>query len=142
MSRLVIDSSVLVKWFVLEPYSAEARRILAGYQTGAIDLLAPDLLPAELGNILWKKHLFQGLALADAELFLTGFPRFGISLVSSTGLLDDAFRLAVSHRRSVYDALYIALSVRENCPFVTADEKLIRAVGATFPNIVPLAGWP
>jgi predicted nucleic acid-binding protein len=107
-----------------------------------LDLLAPDLLSIELGNVLWKKHLFQGLALADAEQYLTGFPKFNIPLVSSIALLDDAFRLAVSHRRSVYDALYVELSVRENCQFVTADEKLVTALGAAFPNIVRLARWP
>ena len=31
MSQLVVDSSVTVKWFVVEPYSAEARRILTDY---------------------------------------------------------------------------------------------------------------
>jgi predicted nucleic acid-binding protein len=142
MAKLVIDSSVVVEWFVLEPNSAEAHRIRTSYQTGALALLAPDLLSIELGNVLWKKHLFQGLALADAEQYLTGFPKFNIPLVSSIGLLDDAFRLAVSHRRSVYDALYVELSVRENCQFVTADKKLVNALGSAFPNIVSLARWP
>jgi hypothetical protein len=27
MSQLVVDSSVVVKWFVVEPHSTEARRI-------------------------------------------------------------------------------------------------------------------
>jgi hypothetical protein len=32
MSQLVVDNSVVVKWFVVEPYSAEGRRILTDYQ--------------------------------------------------------------------------------------------------------------
>ncbi len=46
MSKLVVDSSVAVKWFVTEPYSREAIRILTEYQAGTIELLAPDLINA------------------------------------------------------------------------------------------------
>lgn len=30
MDRIVIDSSVVIKWFVTEPFSGEARRVLEG----------------------------------------------------------------------------------------------------------------
>ncbi len=65
MADLVVDSSVAVKWFVPEPYSAEARRILDGYKNGTLSFLAPDLINPEVGNIIWKKHIFQGLAVSD-----------------------------------------------------------------------------
>ena len=42
--HLVVDSSVAIKWFVVEPYSVEAHAILEEYQAGTITLLAPDLL--------------------------------------------------------------------------------------------------
>ena len=71
--RVVVDSSVAVKWFFEEPYSAEAHRLLEAYEVGSLTLLAPDLLYAELGNIVWKKHRFQGLAAEDAEEILTTF---------------------------------------------------------------------
>ncbi len=32
MAEIVVDSSVVIKWFVTEPFSEEARRVLAGYQ--------------------------------------------------------------------------------------------------------------
>jgi predicted nucleic acid-binding protein len=32
MKQLVVDSSVAIKWFIAEPYSGEARRILTEYQ--------------------------------------------------------------------------------------------------------------
>ncbi len=56
MPNLVIDSGVAVKWFVAEPYTAEARRILDGYRHGMLIFLAPDLINAEIGNIAWKKQ--------------------------------------------------------------------------------------
>jgi predicted nucleic acid-binding protein len=47
MRRYVVDASVAVKWFVPEIHSAEALRLLSS----DCELLAPDLLPSELGNI-------------------------------------------------------------------------------------------
>ena len=61
MDTVVVDSSVAIKWFVVEPYSVEAHAILEEYQAGTLTLLAPDLLYAEVGNIVWKKHRFQNL---------------------------------------------------------------------------------
>ena len=47
----VIDASVAVKWFVPEVHSEHALRLLRK----KFALLAPELIQAEFGNILWKK---------------------------------------------------------------------------------------
>ena len=101
MSQLVVDSSVVVKWFVVEPYSTEARRILNDYQAGVLTLLAPDLLYAEVGNIIWKKHIFQGMTAVDAQLVIDTFRTMTFVQTSTAALLDSAYRLAVIHRRTV-----------------------------------------
>ena len=62
-------------------------------------------------------------------------------LTPTADLLSEAFRLAIAHERTVYDALYLALSVREQCPYVTADEKLVNAIRTAFPNVVWVANW-
>lgn len=65
-----------------------------------------------------------------------------LNLASTKELLDDAYRLAVAHKRAFYDMLYLALSLRVGCQFVTADERLVNAIGAAFPNVIWLADWP
>jgi predicted nucleic acid-binding protein len=142
MVDLVVDSSVAVKWFVPEVYTAEAVRILTGYENGAISFLAPDLIHAEFGNIIWKKQTLQGLDSVAAETAIAKFRKLTFKLTSTELLLDDAYRLAVMHKRTVYDALYLALSLRAGCQLVTADEKLVNAIGAAFPDVVWLANWP
>lgn len=142
MDKIVVDSSVAIKWFVVEPYSAEARRVLDDYRAGTLTLLAPDLINAEIGNVVWKKQRFQGLAVVDGQQIIDEFRKLKFELISSATLLDEAYRLAVAHQRTVYDALYIALSVREQCLFVTADEKLYNAISETFPNVMWVADWP
>jgi predicted nucleic acid-binding protein len=49
MSKLVVDASVAAKWLVTEPLSDKALDVLGSSD----ELYAPDLLLAEVGNILW-----------------------------------------------------------------------------------------
>ena len=141
LDKVVVDSSVAIKWFVVEPYSVEAHSILEEYQAGTLTLLAPDLLYAEVGNIVWKKHRFQGLAAEDAEEVLAAFRLVTFMVISCAALLEEAYRLAVAHQRTVYDAMYLALSLREHCRWVTADECIANALGAIFPQIIWVANW-
>ena len=52
MSLLVVDASVVVKWFLPEIHSVAALRVASEAWT----FLAPDLLGAEITNTFWKKH--------------------------------------------------------------------------------------
>jgi predicted nucleic acid-binding protein len=142
MGKIVVDSSVVIKWFVPEPLSAESRRVLDGYQSGSFMLIAPDLLAAEIGNIVWKKYCFQGLAKADAEQIITSFREVDIEFTPAAELLSEALRIAMIHERTVYDSLYIALSERENCDYITADKRLVNEMSKSFPKTVWVANWP
>ncbi|HEY0737705.1 MAG TPA: type II toxin-antitoxin system VapC family toxin [Herpetosiphonaceae bacterium] len=142
MTSVVVDSSVVIKWFDAEPYAAEAERILLAYEQGTLMLLAPDLLPAEVGNIIWKKHtLLKRWSAVEAQEALAKFQALTFTLAPTTVLLDDAYHLAVTHQRTVYDSLYLALSLREQCPFITADERFVNAVQNTFPQVIWIANW-
>lgn len=59
MAKVVVDSSVVIKWFVTEPLTS-ALRVLDGYQAGTLTLIAPDLLAAEIGNVVWKSIACKG----------------------------------------------------------------------------------
>jgi predicted nucleic acid-binding protein len=142
MSELVVDSCVAIKWFVTEPHSATAIRILKAYENNALALLAPDLIYAEFGNIVWKKRIFQSFDAQLAADSLIKFRQVNFVLTASADLLEDAYQLAVAHHWAVYDTLYLALSLRADCQFVTADERLVNAIGAKFSNIIWLANWP
>ncbi len=139
--RIVIDSSVAVKWFLNEINSAEALAILKDFQSSYLSLLAPDFIYAELGNVMWQRVQRKMLAPSDARDFVDRISKIKFTVTSTAVLLGDACRLAIAHRRTVYDSLYLAQSLREACELVTADAKLVNAVGATFPNVTLLANW-
>jgi len=141
MKDLVIDSSVSVKWFIEEDDSDTAQLILDEYKRENISFLAPNLIYAEFGNIVWKKQVFQGLDALDVDRAIQKFKRISFILTSITVLFDDAYRLAVKYKRSFYDSLYLALSIKENCEFVMADEKFYNAVRQDFPQMILLANW-
>lgn len=142
MENVVIDSSIAIKWFVVEPYSDEARKILDQYKAGDLNLLGPDLINAEVGNIVWKKHRLQDLSAEDAQEVLNTFRTVTFHFTPGAELLDEACRLAIAHARTVYDMMYVALSKREKCRFVTADERLVNAIGKHFSDVVWIGNWP
>jgi len=141
MPNLVVDSGVAIKWFIPEPYSTQAHQLLNDYQSGSLSFIAPDLINAEFGNIVWKKQTFQGLEAGDAQTVMDEFRKITFTLTPTGILLEEAYRLAVTHRRSVYDMLYLALSIRESCKFVTADERMVNAIGSLFSNIGWIGKW-
>jgi predicted nucleic acid-binding protein len=78
---------------------------------------------------------------AEAREALDKFQALRFTLTPSSIVLDDAYNLAVTHQRTVYDALYLALSLREQCQFVTADERFVNAVKNTFFHVVWVGDW-
>jgi predicted nucleic acid-binding protein len=66
---------------------------------------------AEVGNIIWKKQQLQGLAAVDAQQVLTEFQAITFLVTPSAHLLSDAYQLAITYQRTVYDLLYVALSI-------------------------------
>ncbi|MDT4965825.1 MAG: hypothetical protein QOJ64_562 [Acidobacteriota bacterium] len=51
MSLYVVDASVAIKLYVPEVHSPQAVRFFSDQH----DLIAPDLMLSEFGNIVWKK---------------------------------------------------------------------------------------
>lgn len=126
--KWVVDASVVAKWYVPEPGSAQAATIL---ESGS-KLLAPDLLVAELGNIMWKKVRRGELSPTEAQEILDAFVTFcPVTLYAGSLLLQSALDIAVRFERTVYDALYLAVAVAEDCCLVTADARLIHALKGT-----------
>jgi predicted nucleic acid-binding protein len=132
MSRLVVDASVAISWFVPEALSEAAQRVL---QPG-IQLFAPDLLYAEFSNIVWKKQHRGELNPAEASGVIRDFLRVPIASTASRVLAPDAHALAAALDHSAYDCFYLALAVRLGGQMVTADRALEARI-APHPQLRP-----
>ena len=51
----------------------------------------------------------------------------------SSMLFSEALQIALTHDRSVYDRLYVALAVQSKTEWITADERLANALAARLP---------
>jgi predicted nucleic acid-binding protein len=129
----VVDACVAVKWFLKEEYDQEAGQILNDFADGKIELIAPDIIVSEVGNVLWKRSTIRpSITTTEASVSYRDFLGLGINVHPCTTLASAAMRIAVAERRSVYDAMYMALAEQMACDLITADEKLYSAVGKKF----------
>jgi predicted nucleic acid-binding protein len=136
MSSYVLDASVAAKWFLPhagETLVEESLEILNDYAKGRTALLVPDLFWPELGNIFWKAVRAGRMSRESAEEAVLAITSQKFPTSSSLPLLSDAFGIAVSFQRTVYDSIYVALAITSGRPLLTADERLANALAAHFP---------
>jgi predicted nucleic acid-binding protein len=124
VTTVVVDASVVIKWFLPEIHSEAAQRLLRQ----SSQYFAPDLLYAEIGNVVWKKVRRGELTEKQGTLLIEDLSRIAIESVPTRTMIADAYAVALASRRTVYDALYITLAVRLNANLITADERLWNAL--------------
>jgi len=118
--KWVVDASVAAKWLAPEAESEHAAGLLDAH------LLVPDLLFAEVANVLWKKQRraeIDSNTAAAAMRWLTHAP---LHVHENAPLASAALALAVRLGHPAYDCIYLALALRERCTLVTADRRFAR----------------
>jgi predicted nucleic acid-binding protein len=65
---------------------------------------------------------------ADGRAMVAAILDAPLYVAESTALLPAAWEIAVGHDSTVYDGVYLALSVALDAPLVTADRRLRRAL--------------
>jgi predicted nucleic acid-binding protein len=140
--KYVIDTSVVIKTYVQEQDSGKAVRLRDEYLQGVHELIAPDIFPTEMCNVLMILERGGRLNPGDANLCFGQFLVTVPPLFSAIPLLPRALEIARQFRQSVYDSLYVALAEREGCELVTADNRLVLAVQSALPFVIPLSSLP
>lgn len=122
--RLVIDSSVAIKWFVSEQNSAEADLLRK------FELIAPDLLVSECVNAFWKKWRRGEMTGNEVVMSCLGLSLASLTYARAADLANDAGAMAMAVDHPAYDCFYLALAAETEAPFVTADVSLVRKLRA------------
>ena len=127
---IVVDTSVIVKFLVKEPDSANANALFERMRSGAVKLIAPDFVFIELTNTLWRKTRQGELAETEAKEKLSEFLAIAPSLevVAVAAFLPETLRLALLYAHAAYDAAFLALAESRGVRFVTADQKFYSKV--------------
>ena len=130
----VIDASALVsalvdsgpegRWAV----SLIARENLAG----------PEMLPAEVCNVLRRLELSGRLSTAEATLACGDLLRLNIELFPFSPFAQRIWELR--DNVTSYDAWYVALAEALKCPLATLDKRLTGAHGVRCEFVGPSGG--
>lgn len=121
---LVVDASIVVKWFVPEQDSKQALKLRDAHAQGRINLYAPDLLVYEVANALRYR---TDITAADIESDIDALFQFDMMLMTPSS--KSASRAASKARLygiSLYDATYLELAEDIGAELVTADSELCK----------------
>lgn len=119
---LVLDASVIAKWFKYEEGREKALEIRDNFISDQEQITFPDLLILELANLLRFSRIYNQ---ADIIKAVESIENMDIDIVVPTfEVIKDSVRMAVENDLTVYDAVYISLAESLGCDFITADEKL------------------
>lgn len=135
---LLLDSSVVVKWFRDEVDSDKAVAIQADFVRGALDIRISELTFFETANALRYSGDYASDEVSDC---LDSIVALG---VSAYGFDFDVLKLAVhgsfASGISIYDAFLIALAKSYGLSLVTADEKLFARIKGDA-SVLQLSAW-
>jgi len=123
---IILDASVVVKWFSEEEYTEKALEIRERIRRGEERVIVPDLLLYELANALNYNPNFNVNDVSDA---LKSIFDMDLDIVTPLPeIINLAITIAFEYTTTVYDAFYIALAKDLRFSFITADARLCERV--------------
>lgn len=134
MTDLLIDSSVLIKWFHREGESelAPARSLRAAHVSGAITAHVLDLATYEVGNVLLRVLGWDPVAVADQLDDVDTI--LGPPFLMCSDWWRRAAQLGRRHQLTFYDAAWAAAADCLDITLVSADRQLVGAGLAESPT--------
>jgi predicted nucleic acid-binding protein len=119
--EVVLDSSVVVKWFSNETKTDAALTLRDSYVQGSLELTVSEVLIAEVANALRYKPDY------DVEKWRTALTQLFNLRMKVAQLAQDlaarAGEIAYDGKVTFYDALPVAIAEHKKTVCVTADEE-------------------
>lgn len=127
MKSIVVDTSALIRLYLPDgPLPEDLEEQVHAAWNGNTLLLAPDLILAEAGQVLWKKQQAGLIDMKETDEILDAIMEMPIEIVAHRKLLPTALQLARKFSVTVYDALFLALSRIMRAELITADQELLQ----------------
>ena len=119
---MVVDASVILKWFIEERGSDKANEIKKVHINGLSLITLPDIALYEIGNALRYKPEFS---ISEVCLCLNEIYELNIDIIApDREIISLVPEIARHYDVTFYDASYIALTKELALEFITADEHL------------------
>jgi len=119
---IVIDASSLAKYILKEENWIKIEEIIKTNDMYSIDHITKEVL-----NTIWKHHvILNTISLETAqekiEILKKMIKEKMIILENEEEYYDEAIKIALNHKITVYDALYIAQAKKYNTTLITSDK--------------------
>lgn len=125
---VVLDASVVLRWFVEQPGHEAATRWLRRFIVEPDLFVAPDLLRFEVFGALCRLNPRRDPSWATRSF--DRFVRLGVRTLPTTHeLFDRAAELSRTLKVAGYDAVYLAHAEALSIEWLTADAKVLRRLG-------------
>lgn len=121
---IVVDASVLANALADDGRDGRAARARL---TAGEDLVAPDLVDVETLAVLRKRWVAGDLSKNRFSAAIDDLEDLDLARYPALPLMRRAFELR--DNVTAYDAVYVALAERLDCPLVTADRRLAASPG-------------
>lgn len=128
---LILDTSVAVKFHLLEDNQEEIESLEAAVGDSRVELLAPGTLLPEAFNALWQRHRRGELSREEVSEAWAVISTIPLALYGPEDLIPRAVEITFESGAIIYDALFLALAEETGTFMVTADDKLLRALKST-----------
>jgi predicted nucleic acid-binding protein len=136
LKRIVIDASVVLKWYLDdEDNGRSALSLLERYVSQELDIIAPSLLGYEVINGLAIANKRGRIRADKLQMAVQGFMDLEISQKHISSFYPKVIHFYNIYNLSAYDASYLALADEESIPLITADERLYNTVKKDLPWI-------
>jgi predicted nucleic acid-binding protein len=119
MKKIVIDSSVVIKWLNSnrEDDLEKADKLLSDVRSGKVELLAPEVMKYEVGKVFYySKRLTQ----LESKIVLDAFFHLPIKcIVLDQELSKEAHAIASAYDLSYDESIYLALAEQKGAIYIT-----------------------
>lgn len=123
----VIDNSVVMSWCFKDETNRYADAVLDKLSESTA--IAPSIWSLEVVNVLLVAERRKRLKQVDSVRFITLLSQLPIVVEDegSEKMMKDLLALGRTSHLSSYDASYLDLAMRKDCPIATIDKKLMEA---------------
>lgn len=121
--RFILDSSTIVKLFLMEKDSTEVMDLMKIGYSKNVNFIVSELVKYEVGNVFWK-NLRKGDD--DGRKLIREFLMLNMDYIPlNDDLAIEVMKIAHENDITYYDSVHIALSERYNVQLVTDDKTLL-----------------
>jgi len=125
---LVLDASVIMKWYCDEPHSDIALELRDDFFNDKYGIIVPDLLFYEVINTVKFSNVFSNKEKIGVvhDLYLIGID----FEYPDKEIMESALNIAMNYDATIYDSVYLAIARKYRCNYITADSDFAGRVKA------------